>query len=136
MREIFVDSANHIAVFNDDDQLHARAMEVGRQLGTEPGLAFVTTESVLVEFLAFFSRMRPRLRLAAADYVDQTRSVMTVLPQPTALFDAGLDLYRRRADKTYSMVDCMSMALCRERDIQDILTADRDFEQEGFTLLL
>jgi predicted nucleic acid-binding protein len=34
------------------------------------------------------------------------------------------------------MVDCMSMVLCRERGIREVLTADRDFEQEGFTILL
>ncbi len=96
---------------------------------------FVTSEAVLTEFLASFSR-RTQLRTDAAAYVDAVRMSMAVVPSTTALFEAGLDLYRRRPDKTYSMVDCMSMVLCRERDIQDILSADRDFEQEGFKLLL
>jgi predicted nucleic acid-binding protein len=90
---------------------------------------------VLVEFLASFSK-RTQLREAAVEYVELVRRVMEVVPSSTALFLAGLDLYRRRPDKTYSMVDCMSMVLCRQRAIDDVLTADRDFEQEGFTLLL
>lgn len=34
------------------------------------------------------------------------------------------------------MTDCMSMAICRAEDIIEVLTADRDFQQEGFTILL
>jgi len=34
------------------------------------------------------------------------------------------------------MCDCMSMVVCAERGITDVLSADRDFEQEGLTLLL
>ena len=61
---------------------------------------------------------------------------MELLPADRALFAAGLDLYGRRLDKQYSMVDCMSMVVCRERDIQDVFTSDHDFEQEGFRILL
>ncbi len=61
---------------------------------------------------------------------------MSIVAQTPTLFAAGVALYRRRLDKSYSMVDCMSMVVCRERGLQDVLTADRDFEQEGFTILL
>ena len=105
-------------------------------MASDRQIHFVTSEAVLTEFLASFSRMKGTNRTLAADYAERAFTTMEVVPSTTALFEAGLDLYRRRPDKTYSMVDCMSMVLCRERDIQDILSADRDFEQEGFTLLL
>jgi uncharacterized protein len=38
-------------------------------------------------------------------------------------------------DKAYSLVDCMSMSLMRERGITHILTNDHHFRQEGFTLV-
>lgn len=34
------------------------------------------------------------------------------------------------------MVDCISMQICRARRITDVLTGDRDFEQERFIALL
>ncbi len=34
------------------------------------------------------------------------------------------------------MTDCISMVVCRERGITDVLTYDRDFEQEGFVAML
>ena len=34
------------------------------------------------------------------------------------------------------MTDCMSMVICRNEKIDEVLTADHDFEQEGFAILL
>jgi predicted nucleic acid-binding protein len=51
------------------------------------------------------------------------------------LFLAGLDLYRARPDKGYSLTDCMSMLIMRREGLAEILTHDRHFEQEGFRAL-
>jgi hypothetical protein len=45
-------------------------------------------------------------------------------------------LYKTRPDKGYSLTDCSSMLLMRERRLSEALTTDRHFEQEGFTALL
>ncbi len=34
------------------------------------------------------------------------------------------------------MTDCMSMVVCTERGITDVLTYDHDFVQEGFRALM
>ena len=49
---------------------------------------------------------------------------------------SGLALYERRPDKQYSLVDCISMNVMRQERIQEILTHDRHFSQEGFVCLL
>lgn len=56
--------------------------------------------------------------------------------QTPELFDEAFELYRRRADKGYSLTDCMSMNICRDMDIAEVLTHDRHFAQEGFAALL
>ena len=61
---------------------------------------------------------------------------MAIVPRSQALFDSALDLYERRPDKSYSAADCIGMVICKERGITDVFTADHDFEQEGFTILL
>ena len=138
MRQVFVDTAFHVAIFNDVDDLHLRAVRISDELTQDPSVLFVTTESVLVEFLTFVRRGGPQSRIGAANYVDalRTKPGVVVLPHAPHLFDAGLDLYRARPDKSYSMTDCMSMVVCRERGIGDVLTYDRDFEQEGFIAML
>ncbi len=102
------------------------------------GAAFVTTEPVLVEFLTYLSGGGDHVRRAAVQYVEDLSgsSEFTIVPHSSTLFRTGLDLYRARPDKSYSMTDCMSMVVCRERAIVDVLTYDRDFEQEGFVAML
>lgn len=51
-------------------------------------------------------------------------------------FLAGLGLYEERSDKGYALVDCISMITMRRLGITGILTNDRHFTQEGFTVLL
>ena len=61
---------------------------------------------------------------------------VTVIPQDRELFLSGLALYRRRLDKGYSLTDCMSMVVCGDLGITDVLSHDHHFEQEGFAILL
>jgi len=45
-------------------------------------------------------------------------------------------LFRRYTDKQWSLVDCASFVVMRQRGITDALTTDRHFEQAGFRRLL
>lgn len=123
---------------NPRDGLNAKALELFNYLQSADDVRLTTTDAVLVEVLTRASKFGPHSRRAAANLAlrvsDDRR--MTVLPQSGALFDAGLDLYRRRTDKAYSMTDCISMVVCRSQRIRDVLTSDHDFEQEGFTILM
>jgi predicted nucleic acid-binding protein len=58
-----------------------------------------------------------------------------VVPQTHASFLGGLDLYKTRPDKGYSLTDCISMLTMRREGLTDALTNDRHFEQEGFRAL-
>jgi predicted nucleic acid-binding protein len=98
----------------------------------------VTTDEVLTEVLAAFSDAGPVLRLRSASLVRNLhqKASVTVQSQSRETFLAGLELYESRADKGYSLTDCISMRTMRERGISEILTHDVHFQQEGFTLLL
>jgi predicted nucleic acid-binding protein len=58
-----------------------------------------------------------------------------VVAQSRESFLAGLELYRQRPDKSYSLTDCISMQTMRHHGISNALTNDRHFEQEGFRAL-
>ena len=136
MREVFVDSFFWIATLSPRDQWHHQARVVRDTLGNE--VTLVTTREVLTELLATVSRSGPRSRQSAVNMVrailaDET---IIVIPQSQELFDKGLDLYEQRLDKRYSLADCISMVVMRERGISEILTHDRDFSAEGFAILI
>ena len=49
------------------------------------------------------------------------------------LFEAGWSYFRNRADKRYSLTDCISFVVMEREGIQDALCFDAHFEQAGFT---
>jgi predicted nucleic acid-binding protein len=65
-----------------------------------------------------------------------TDTAWTVIPSDRALFRRGQDIFRRHQDKHWSMTDCISFAVMKQRHLRDALTADRHFEQAGFRALL
>ena len=99
---------------------------------------FLTTEEVLVEFLSAYAGRGAYLRQAALKTV---RAILgnihvTVLPQTHESFMQGLEFYASRADKAYSLVDCISMNTMRQMELTEVLTNDHHFTQEGFTILI
>jgi uncharacterized protein len=133
MRLIFIDTFYLIALAHPRDEWHEKAKAVGESIGRALQL---TMESVLTEFLNFFCNSGPHMRQAAVEMVDTVSKIAKVVPQNHELFLSGLDLYKKRLDKGYSLMDCMSMAVMWEYGITDVLTHDKHFAQEGFRVLI
>jgi predicted nucleic acid-binding protein len=131
---VFADTFYWAALTSTEDKDHQRAMNFSRSLKAD---RIVTTDEVLTEYLAFFSAAKPSVRLQAADNVGVLirSSSVVVIPQSRESFLAGLELYRTRPDKGYSLTDCISMQTMRREAITQVLTNDRHFEQEGFQAL-
>jgi predicted nucleic acid-binding protein len=130
MPRFLVDTWFLIAYVHRGDVDHHRAKTLWRTL--EPG-RFITHDGVLVEFLTFFAEFGPMWRLKAAQAVrNLPMQGVDVVPQDRELFLKALALYEQRLDKEYSLVDCMSMVLMRERAITHVLTNDHHFTQAGF----
>lgn len=138
MRQVFLDTSHLLATLSPRDNLHATSNHIAAELTLDRSVTFCTTMLVLAELLASLSGGGSRIRTNAADFVTSLQRNKRVLVERLTpeLFDAGLRFYRARPDKAYSLTDCVSMVLCRERGISDVLTGDRDFEQEGFIALL
>jgi predicted nucleic acid-binding protein len=132
MPPYFVDTWFFIALFDRFDSHHriARRLESTLALGSS-----VTHDAVFGEFLAFVAASDENNRAAAARLVREWMRRNFVVTADRALFLRALDLYERRLDKAYSLVDCMSMIVMRDRGITHVLTNDHHFAQEGFTLV-
>jgi predicted nucleic acid-binding protein len=59
-----------------------------------------------------------------------------VIPQTRDSFLKGLTFYESRNDKQYSLIDCISMNVMKNESLVEVLTNDRHFEQEGYTVLI
>lgn len=135
MNKVFADTQYWVAYINQNDQWHERALEAEANL-IEP--FFVTTDAVLIEVLTFFGEHGAIMRVKAAAAVEiilQDENT-EVLPLSHEDFLQGLEFYKARPDKGYSLIDCISMNVMRDCKISEILTHDHHFEQEGFIVLL
>jgi len=132
---IFVDTGHWLALVNPRDGLRAKALTVAAGL---VGSRFITTDFVLTELLNSVSRLGPTTRQAAVDVVRgiYLSSEIEVVTISGARFETALALYEARSDKAWSLTDCASIDLMRERSISDALAHDRHFEQAGFRALL
>jgi predicted nucleic acid-binding protein len=135
MRAVFIDTHYLVASINPLDQWHQRALEIENEL---VGVGLVTTEEVLVETLNYFCSLGTHARLKVAQVVHRLleRSDVDVIPQTEGSFLAGMKLYEERPDKGYSLTDCISMNVMRERGLTEVLTNDPHFFQEGYRPLL
>ena len=135
MNEIFADAFYWIALANPADQWHDAAKRFDED---NADALLVTTEEVLTEFLNYYAEAGTRRRKIVGAMCEQVLAHpnITVFPQSHESFSQGLALFRQREDKGYSLTHCISMTLMRERGIQEVLTHDNHFKQEGFTILL
>jgi len=129
MRAYFADTWYFIALLYRFDSHHRQAQRIDRELADAD---FFTHEHVLSEVLSYFADAGPSTRQRCAVAVRSAFRDMNVV-EPD--FRRALDLYEDRPDKGYSLVDCMSMLIMRDRGITTALTNDHHFAQEGFTLL-
>ena len=134
MRVVFADAFFWIALIEPSDSWHERAR--GKYLEIQP-CKLVTTDEIFCEVLNFYAGSGPYRRKRAISFIKAARQnpYIDVQPQTRQSILAGEDLYERRSDKGFSLADCISMNTMRERNIIAVLTHDKHFSQEGFSIL-
>lgn len=132
MKTAFADTYFYLALVSADDAGHHKAAEFS---ATWTGRT-ITTAWVLTEVADALAD--PSQRLVFARLLSSLRndSQLTIVPPTQELFDRGIDLFIQRADKKWSLTDCVSFVVMRDRGLTDALTADHHFQQAGFTILL
>jgi uncharacterized protein len=132
MNALFVDSFLFFAILNPKDAAHTKAIDFSRQ-HTAP---LVTTTWVLTEVADGLSHSANREALKRLIAGFRAVTVNEIVVTTDELFDQGVDLYDQRRDKQWSLTDCISFMVMKQRGIQDALTGDHHYEQAGFTALL
>jgi predicted nucleic acid-binding protein len=133
--DVFVDTVAWLALINKSEILHAAARQVRDSLMQQKARLF-TSDYVVVEVANALARIP--FRSAAVRLVDFIRSSGTVdvLLITPSVFEEAWDFYKARTDKDWSLTDCTSFVVMKSRGIERAFTADRHFEQAGFTVLI
>jgi len=98
--------------------------------------SLVTTDWVLTEVASFLREPRNRPTFAALLRELKQDRRMQIVAYSSDLQERAIQLFLERADKSWSLVDCVSFVVMHDRSLKSALTSDRHFEQAGFTVLL
>ena len=130
---IFVDTSAFIAVVDRDQPWNSTAGGFFREAAISGNPALVTSSLVAVETTALI-QARFGMDLAIA-FHDDLLPVIEVRGVDESLLAEAIVAWRAARRRRLSLVDCVSFALMRRDDFHSAFAFDRDFEDEGFTLV-
>src|SRR4030067_878712 len=132
---VFVDTSAWIALINKSDVFHLKAKTI-RDVLIKDKRQFFVTDYVVVEIANSLSRIPWRsaaIQLINSIYVSENINVVEI---DKKIYVEAWKLYSDRADKEWSLTDCMSFVVMNRNGISEAFTNDRHFEQAGFNTLL
>jgi predicted nucleic acid-binding protein len=129
MKEVFVDTFYWLATINPSDADHEWVVQMQRPS------RMVTTWAVQLEVLDALSS--PPVRPLAVQFwlLTTNNPSLIVIPLSNDLLTRAVVFFEKHGDKNWSMTDCISFVVMKERGITDALTADHYFKQAGFNIL-
>jgi predicted nucleic acid-binding protein len=137
MREIFGDTGGWACLVNPREPFHILAKDIYQRTAHQRG-CIVTTNYVVAELVGFLiGTMRLPHAIVVRFINDLKTSPVVEIVHIDPILDAeAWDLFQRRPDKRWSLVDCASFVVMQKRGITEALTSDIHFEQAGFIRLL
>lgn len=132
MAATFIDTQFVVALINERDQYHERALSFAVRYRGQPP---ITTAAVILEVGNAPAR---GYKEKAAEVINAflSSSDVQVVHLTPELLNRALALYQSHRDKEWGLVDCLSFVVMADAGISDALTFDRHFAQAGFVALL
>lgn len=129
---VFVDTGVFVAFHNTRDANHGRALKLVREivdggLGTTYTSDYIFDEAVTV---ALVRTGRPDLALTVGRMIlgEFTTPFLVVLQVDGEAFNEAWRLFPRYAERGLSFADCTSIALIKAKDIESLVSFDKDFD--------
>jgi uncharacterized protein len=132
MSVVFADAFYFVARLNRRDQHHQRALQFSREFRAR----LLTSDWVLMEVADALAESQCRSRVREFVLHLRSSAACEIVPASRELLDRALDLYHQHADKRWTLTDCVSFLIMRQRGVTEALTGDQHFEQAGFVALL
>ncbi len=131
MRKLFVDASYWIALELTDDQNHNAAQSDWNLLDLNAA-HLLTTTYILDEAVTFLnSRNAHRNAVELGESILLSQRIELIYVDADLFFD-GWQSFKKYSDKRFSLTDCISFLVMRDRNLSTALTFDGDFEQAGF----
>ncbi len=133
MNAVFVDTSAIFALLVADDRRHADAVRAWDASVAESGCRIVTSNYVVAES---YDLTRRRLGIDALRVADTfVRTYLEIVFVARQQHERARTLLISRATQDLSLVDCASVVIARDEEVDAVFAYDRHFEDERFTLL-
>ena len=128
MNSLFLDTRYVVALVIERDQYHGQAVRLLEEVEREQA-RMVTTRAVIVEIGNFLSTAP--YRTASIRFIEalEQEPATEILPLSERLFAQGFALYKARSDKGWSLTDCISFVVMRDRGITGPLRVLQSFAE-------
>jgi predicted nucleic acid-binding protein len=129
---VFVDTSALLPILNQDDADFPQALRIWERLATEQAV-LMTSNYVLVESMALIQN---RLGMEAVrDLQESFVPLFQIVWVTEALHQMGVAALLAASRRQLSLVDCVSFAVCRQRQVEQVFAFDEHFSQQGFSCL-
>jgi len=134
-RETFLDTGFVIALVSPRDHYHATAQELSEYIAAN-NIRLVTSQAIVLEIGAALSKLS--FRQAAVKIIEamQNDPLIDIVALDAERMQSAFHIFRERVDKEWSLADCLSFEIMRERGLTEALTPDAHFLQAGFNALM
>ena len=126
----FLDTGFVIALINERDQYHQQALDLA---DLYEQYLLVITDAVFLEIANALARNYKQEAIQVIEDLTSSENVEIVRLTPK-LFERAFDLYKKRQDKSWGLVDCLSFIIMQDKNINFALSFDQHFVQAGFQL--
>jgi len=135
--DIFVDTSGWGSLVDSSQSYHQDAVKVYKKV-TENKKKLITSNYIISELTALLSSPLRIPRLKIIEFIDSLKksNYVKIIHIDEYLDNLAWELFKNRVDKNWSLVDCSSFVLMRQKDLIEALTNDHHFEQAGFIRLL
>lgn len=137
MSALFVDTAGWGHLFDSSQPYHSLAATIYRTARQE-GRDIVTTNYIIVELTSLLTNPLRIPRKTTVALIEGLKSspYIEVLHVDPKHDEKAWQFFKGHQDKEWSLVDCASFVIMKERGSFEALTTDHHFEQAGFVRLL
>lgn len=121
MKSLFLDTSYLIALEAHDD-LHHKSSQVHWKALIADMQPLVTSTWIFDEVVTFFNTRNKHGKAVEIGNRLLQSSLVTMVPVDSILFRKGWEVFKQYDDKSFSLTDCISFVIMRDREITEVLT--------------
>lgn len=133
-RAVFIDTSALYAIFAPKDNLKQLCNEIFEEIISKYSVNLYTTTFVIYETLSKLKKFGLDQCKKLQVLIDN--NIINVFPVDETLETKGLILFWNYEDKTWGVVDCISIEFMKEYQINYVFGLDEHFEQAGLYPLI